>query len=291
MITTEYKNIFVSSENRDTELYPDGNAYTLVITHPIKFIKRIEILHASVPNTIYNISVGTNVIQVSNTTTTQGGTPTTFSIPVGFYSGPGLATELTSAISGATGCSVTYLQNEGKFLITRPIATGTFDVTAITQEMADILGFTMGTTVNSQTVATETGTNLPIFSGHTRYSGKHFLKSPRVANLHPNEGIFLDIEELRTNNNEDAVKWTGNTFTGHNISRTFGLIPMDVNGGDIKRYKKTTDFDFAIDYPYPIQSLAKLSVQWLDKNGRRVDFNGLNDNSFLLRFHTLKKIN
>ena len=77
---------------------------------------------------------------------------------------------------------------------------------------------------------------------------------------------------------------------GKNISRTFGLIPMDVNGGEIKRYKKTTDYDFAIDYPYPIQSLSKLTVRWVDKNGDIVNFNGLDDNSFLLRFHTFRKI-
>lgn len=288
MITTEYKNIFVSSENRDTERYPSGNSYTMVITHPIKFIKRVELLHASVPNTLYNISVGTDVIQVSNTTTTSSGTPTTFSIPEGFYSGPGLAQELTGALSSAAGVSVTYLQNEGKFLFTR---TGnTFGVTPLSQEMADALGMTLGATLDSQAVATETDTNLPLFSGHSRYTGKNFVKSTKVANLHPHEGIFLDIEELRTNNNEDAVPLVGNTFSGNNISKSFGLIPMDVNGGEIKRYKKTSDFDFAIDYPYPIQSLAKLTVQWVDKTGNRVNFNGLEDNSFLLRFHTLKKV-
>tara|TARA_B110000858_G_C17758043_1_gene453076 strand:- start:81 stop:941 length:861 start_codon:yes stop_codon:yes gene_type:complete len=285
MITTEYKNIFVSSENRDTELYPSGNSYTLVITHPLKYIKRVELLHASVPNTMYNISIGTDVIQVSNTSANHTEDATTFSVPSGFYSGPGLAQELTATLLGATGVTVTYLQNEGKFLFTR---TGnTFKVVAPTSEMSSVIGLSAG---NSQTVATETDLNLPLYSNHSRYTGKNFIKSTVVANLHPHEGIFLDIEELRTNNNEDAVPLIGNTYSGHNISKSFGLIPMDVNGGEIKRYKKNSDFDFAIDYPYPIQSLSKLTVQWVDKNGNRVNFNGLNDNSFLLRFHTLKKI-
>lgn len=285
MITTEYKNIFVSSENRDTELYPSGNSYTLVITHPLKYIKRVELLHASVPNTMYNISVGTDVIQVSNTIATHTDELTTFSVPQGFYSGPGLAQELTSTLLGSTGVTVTYLQNEGKFLFTR---TGnSFKVVSLTDEMSSVLGLSNGT---SQTVATETDLNLPLYSNHSRYTGKNFIKSTVVANLHPHEGIFLDIEELRTNNNEDAVPLVGNTYSGNNISKSFGLIPMDVNGGEIKRYKKNTDFDFAIDYPYPIQSLSKVTVQWVDKNGNRVNFNGLNDNSFLLRFHTLKKI-
>jgi len=206
-------------------------------------------------------------------------------MPPGFYSGPGLAQELTATLLGATGVTVTYLQNEGKFLFTR---TGnTFKVVATTSEMSSVIGLSAG---NSQTVATETDLNLPLYSNHSRFTGKNFIKSTVVANLHPHEGIFLDIEELRTNNNEDAVPLIGNTYSGHNISKSFGLIPMDVNGGEIKRYKKNSDFDFAIDYPYPIQSLSKLTVQWVDKNGNRVNFNGLNDNSFLLRFHTLKKI-
>lgn len=286
---TEFKHVFVTSDNRDVDIYPNGNNYVLNITNtPIKSIKRVELLHASVPNSLYTITVGTDVIAVSNTIASQGESLTTFSIPPGFYSGPGLAQELTGVLSGSAGVTVTYLQNEGKYLFTR---TGNdFSLQVLSTELSTMLGFSNGVVNNSVSVATETDLNLPLYSNHSRYTGKEFVKSTTIANLHPNEGIFLDIEELRTNNNEDAVPWTGNTHTGHNISRSFGLIPMDVNGGDIKRYKKTSDFDFAIDYPYPIQSLSKLTVQWLDKNGNRVNFNGANDNSFLLRFHTFRRI-
>lgn len=285
---TEYKNIFVSSENRDTELYPHGNNYTLVITHPVHQIKRVELLHASVPNTIYNISDGTNVIGMSNTASTGDLTRTTFSIPSGFYSGPGLAQELTFAMNSTTDVTVTYLTNEGKFLFAR---TGNdFSLETLTQEMSRALGFSNATPINSTSVSSETDTEISLYANNSRYAGKEFVKSSSIANLNPHEGIFLDIDELRTNNNEDAVKWSGNTYIGKNISRTFGLIPMDVNGGEIKRYKKTSDYDFAIDYPYPIQSLSKLTVRWVDKNGDTVNFNGFDDNSFLLRFHTFRKI-
>jgi hypothetical protein len=284
----EYKNIFVSSENRDTTLYPSGNNYTLVITHPIQQIKRVELLHASVPNTIYNISDGTNVIGLSNTASTSGLTRTTFSIPPGFYSGPGLAQELTAAVNTTTGITVTYLVNEGKFLFAR--GGNDFSLEVLSLELSKALGFLNATPVVSTSVSSETDTEISLYANNSRYTGKEFVKSTSIANLHPHEGIFLDIDELRTNNNEDAVKWSGNTYMGKNISRTFGLIPMDVNGGEIKRYKKTTDYDFAIDYPYPIQSLSKLTVRWVDKNGDIVNFNGLDDNSFLLRFHTFRKI-
>ena len=66
MTSKEIHNIFVSSENRDTALYPNGNSYTLHLTTAIKEITRVELLHASVPNTLYNITNGSNIIAFSN---------------------------------------------------------------------------------------------------------------------------------------------------------------------------------------------------------------------------------
>lgn len=286
--TTEYKHIFVSSENRDTTLYPSGNAYTLVTTHPIKMIKRVELLHASIPNTLYNLTNGTDVIELSNIASVSSDPAVTFSLPPGFYSGPGLAMELTAAVINVTGITVTYLQCEGEFVFTRSGNTFSLKVTSL--ELSKMLGFSNGTTYTSTIVSPENDLNIPLYSNHTRYTGKNFIKSVTLANLQPNEGIFLDIEELRTTNNEDAVPIMGNTYSGNNISRTFGFIALDVNGGEIKRYNKMTDYDFAVDYPHPIPTISKLTVQWLDKNGNRVNFNGANDHSFVLRFHTFRKI-
>ena len=65
----EIRTLFVSSENRDTQLYPNGSAYTLHISTPIKQIKKVELMYASIPNTIYNINNGSNIIAFSNLTT------------------------------------------------------------------------------------------------------------------------------------------------------------------------------------------------------------------------------
>ena len=285
----EYKHIFVSSENRDQTKYPSGNNYVLHFTSPIKNVKRVELLHATVPNTIYTLSSGTNVISVSNTSATQGEDLTQISIPPGFYSGTGLASEITNAISNICGITSTFLPNEGKFLFTRS-STSPFSIQVNTDEMRTMLGFDSGV-IDSSNVATDyQSLEIELYSDNTRYRDKDFIKSTKIANLHPSEGIFLDIEELRTNLNEDALPQTSNEigfFAGQNIRRTFGLIPMDVNGGEIKRFKKSSDYDFAIDYPYPIQSIDRLNISWLGKNGVPVDFQGYNDNSFLLRFHTI----
>ena len=285
----EYKHIFVSSENRDQTKYPSGNNYVLHFTSPIKNVKRVELLHATVPNTIYTLSSGTNVISVSNTSATQGEDLVQISIPPGFYSGTGLASEITNAISNISGITTTYLTNEGKFLFTRS-SNDPFSIQVNSSELRTMLGVDSGVIDSSNVTTDYQSLEIDLYSDNLRYRDKDFIKSTRVGNLHPSEGIFLDIEELRTNLNEDALPQVSNEvgfFTGQNIRRTFGLIPLDVNGGDIKRFKKSSDYDFAIDYPYPIQSIDRLTVSWMGKNGTPVDFQGYNDNSFLLRFHTI----
>lgn len=285
----EIKQIFVSSENRNTQQHPYGNSYTLYITTPIKDIYKAEILYASVPNVLYNISDGSNVMSFSNLVSSTGNPLTTFSMSQGFYNATSLASEITQTISNVTGITVTYLSSEGRFLFTRPISYGKFYMNVTSTELSSMVGFETSVTYESQNVATQSGLTIPLYSDHVRYRDKEFIKSEKIINLSPNEGIFLDINELRTPLNEDAKMLIGNTYDGRNISRTFGLIPMDVPGGGVKHFKKTSDYDFMIEYPQVIRSLDRLTIKWIDRHGQIVSFNGLEDNSFVLRLYTLKK--
>ena len=283
----ETKNVFVSSENRDTALYPNGNSYTLHLTTPIKDISKVELLHASVPNTMYNLTNGSNVVAFSNATSSIGDPLTYFSLPVGFYGATVLSETIQNAVSNTSNIVVDYLEAEGKFLFTRNISPdGPFQMAPGTLEMAKLLGFDDTATLTSTNVAVETDLNLPLYSDNLLYRGKEFIKSTNVVNLNANEGVFLDIEELRTIFNEDAKSLTG---IGQTMARSFGLIPMDVTGGAVKRFKKFSDYDMSIEYTNPIRKLERLTVKWVDKNGQLLNFNGLNDNSFILRFHTLRQ--
>jgi hypothetical protein len=286
----ETRNVFVSSENRDTALYPNGNSYTLHLTTPIKDISKVELLHASVPNTMYNLTNGSNVVAFSNAISSIGDPLTYFSLPVGFYGATVLSEQIQNAVSNTSNIVVDYLDSEGKFLFTRDISPdGPFQMAPGTTEMAKLLGFDDTTTLTSTNVAVETDLNLPLYSDNLLYRGKEFIKSTNVVNLNANEGVFLDIEELRTIFNEDAKAITGNTTSGQTMARSFGLIPMDVTAGSVKSFKKFSDYDLSIDYPNPIRKLERLTVRWVDKNGQPLIFNGLNDNSFILRFHTLRQ--
>ena len=106
----------------------------------------------------------------------------------------------------------------------------------------------------------------------------------------PLDEVFLDIQELRTMYNECAPQGAPLGTTNNNTAnRAFGMIPMDVVSGTIKRFRKMNDFDSQVDYTYPLQKIDRLTISWTDKNGNILSFNGAEDNSFTLRFHTLRK--
>ena len=298
------KNIFVSSQNRNTSMYPNGNAYTLYLNNPIKQVKKVELVNASVPNTLYNISNGSNIISIGNVNAAGG--LLTFSIPNGFYSAPGLASELVYAAGNATGVSVQYISNQGVMLLTN---VSPFNMVINSTQLAPLLGFpvsAVGTVLSSSFVSSTPGSQVyPLYCDNVPYRGLNWIQSPNVVMMTPIDGVFLDIQELRNFNNEDAqaltavsngnfalpqgnnVPGTYQTYSGSNISRTFGMIPLDVSSGSIKRFKKNTDYDLEVEFPYPIQKIDRLTIQWTDVNGNIVSFNGLDDNSFILRFHVL----
>jgi hypothetical protein len=275
----EVKNLYVSSENRNTQLFPYGNAYTLYIDTPIKDITMVELLYASVPNTMYNLT--TNLNNVIGFTPPGGGLEIMETIPNGFYSGPGLATEITNAVVNSSNITVTWLSNQGIFLFSRPVADGPFLMNIVTDELAKLLGFPGAGTYSS--------VNIPELNTNTRYQNKEYLLSPTLADLNTYDGVFLDIEELRSIFNECAPMGQPNYQSSKNASRSFGMIPLDVNSGCIKKFKKCTDYDAKIDYMYPIRKLDRLTIRWTDKHNNLLNFNGYEDNTFILRLHTLRQ--
>ena len=273
----EVKNIYVSSTNRNLTQDPYGNSYTLYLSTPIKDITLVELVYASVPNTMYNLTNGSDVIGFTDT---SGSAITLQTLPSGFYGATGLATEITNACFPQSNVVTTWLQNEGVFMFSRTIDN--FQMNVVTQQMASLLGFPGPGLYDSVDSATTP------YANNLRYAGRYFLKSPQIADLVVNDGVFLDIQELRSIFNECAPQGTPYT-SATNASRSFGMIPMDVVSGNIKKFKKMNDFDSQIDYIYPIQKLDRLTVRWTDKNNNLLDFNGANDNAFILRFHTLRR--
>lgn len=148
-----------------------------------------------------------------------------------------------------------------------------FTVTTNTDEMTRVTGDLQGSSS---------------LAGPTRnsYMGQQILVSETLVDLSTNEYIFLDIDELRTPKIIDTKVFSGNTFSGSTVSATFGMIPLDVVSGQIKTFKEDTDYKIRVSYETPIGSISKLTIRWLDKNGNLLNFNGFDNNSFVLRVST-----
>lgn len=253
--------IFADSGNRDVSLYPSGNAYVLHLTTPIKNIERVDLVSARVPNTMYNITNGSNVFAVGSSNV---------SIRSGFYSAYGMA----QAVSSNALVTLDYLPDEGKFIFSN---SGAFSITIRSEEFAKIVGLT-----NGQTYASSLAGSLD-----PAYTGKNIVRSTTLVNLSINEHVFLDIDELRTSYNIDARKLEGSTGTvsGGNANRSFAPIMMDVGSACIKNFHENKDYRVSADYPEPIGSLQRLTVRWFDKDGKLLDFRGWDTNAFVLRIH------
>ena len=267
MSIVEY--IHVDSRIRDSNLFPNGNAYTLYLTNPLKNISKVELVSANIPNSIYNLNLGSNVLNFGGTSN--------LSLAPSFFSASTLATEITATGRLPVGISVYYSANEGKYIF---YSANSFTMNATTQEMATMLGVPFGLVQTA--TGPVAGTDL-VYGANTTLTGKYYIKSSNVADFTTNEFLFLDVMELRNQKLNLGSKITGNTFVNTQASHAFGPVTLDVISGSIKTFKENGDYSLAIDYPHVIEKLSSLTVTWRDINGNPVIFNGANNNSFMLR--------
>ena len=263
--------LYVDSRQRDITLYPSGNSYTLFLQSPVHNVIQIDLISAKIPNTMYNLTTSSNVLVVGTSNV---------ALNPGFYSTCSIVDTFNNS-EQASNVAMSYLEAEGKFLFTGNLMS----VTTLTREIAEILGLPLGTTLSS-----------PIASNSV-YQGFYptanaYVVSNNIVSLETNDYIWLDIEEFRTPFTADARKLILNpqgvyTTTSNTSARSFAIIPMDVPSGGIKSFKEETDYHVNVTFPSRLDSLDRLTISWLDRNGKPLDFHGLDVNSFTLRLHTV----
>ena len=273
--------LVVNSNLRDTTLYPSGNSYTMHLTNPIHDVTRVELVQASVPNVIQNVPDGSDIIQVSNL---ENNSLHSFSIPNGFYSASGLGAEIQNAINPVTGIDVTYLSNEGKYAFLRSNTYSAFDLKP-SALLANLMGFSdtsTKTAVEVSDLSNATAT-FPLYANNDRYRENFFIKSDQLVNLTADNYIYLDVAELNTSRMQQAQKIETNSFSTSASQNNFGPIVLDVSSGAIKHFSETSDYIYAVDYYPPISQLSRVTVRWRKTNGTPINFQGLNENSFMLK--------
>ena len=263
--------LYVDSRQRDTKLYPSGNSYTLFLQSPVHNIGQIDLISAKIPNTMYNLTTSSNVLVFDSSNV---------ALNPGFYSTCSLVDTFNNS-EQVSNVAMSYLEAEGKFLFTGNLTS----VTTLTQEIAEILGLPLGTTLSSP-IATNA-----VYQG-LYPAANAYVVSSNIVSLEMNDYIWLDIEEFRTPFTTDARKLVLNpqgvyTTTSNTSARSFAIIPMDVPSGGIKSFKEETDYHVNVTFPSRLDSLDRLTISWLDRNGKPLDFHGLDVNSFTLRLHTV----
>ena len=273
--------LVVNSNLRDTTLYPSGNSYTMHLTNPIHDVTRVELIQASVPNVIQNVVDGTNIIQVSNLETNS---LHSFSIPNGFYSATGLGAEIQNAINPVSGIDVTYLSNEGRYAFLRSNTYSAFDLKPSTL-LANLMGFSDTSTRTATEVQdlSNTTTTFPLYANNDRYRENYFVKSDQLINLTADNYVYLDINELNNGRMHQAQKIEVNSFSTSASQYNFGPIVMDVSSGGIKHFSETNDYSYGVDFYPPISQLSRVTVRWRKSDGSLINFQGLNENSFMLK--------
>ena len=268
--------VYADSNQRDVALYPAGNVFTLHLTNPIRNVTKVDLVSAVVPNTLYNLTNGSNVIAINGTSNV--------SLNPGFYSTCSLVSAFNSSLQvAAATAKMDYLSAEGRFMFYGSLTS----VLPRTAEIATILGLPVGVASTSSTIASN-----PVYANHTTYgTAANFVKSSVVVDLNLNEHIWLDIAEFRTPTTLDARRLVSSSNVRTTLSNTaatsFAIIPLDVPSGSIKSFKEFTDYSMSIEFPSRLDSLERLTVRWLDRSGVPLVFNGLETNSFTLRVHTV----
>ena len=100
--------------------------------------------------------------------------------------------------------------------------------------------------------------------------------------------VYLDIEELRS---PVSVITAEASVTSSSLAvSTFAVLPGPVyaSSSNFTVFNAAINYPIVVDYPYPIPRLDRLTVQWTDLNGQRIDM-GTNENSVLLRIHTFRR--
>jgi hypothetical protein len=253
--------IFSDAANRDVSLYPSGNSYVLHLTRPIRNIEKVDLVSARVPNTMYNLTDGSNIFSYNSSNV---------SLNQGFYS----AYTLAQAVTSNATVTLDYLPQEGHFIFS---SSSSFTLKIQSSEFATMVGLTNGV---SYTASLATSLD-------PAYATKYIVKSTTLVDFSLNEYIFLDIDELKTPFHVDtgALQGTTGTISGSNANRAFAPIIMDVGSACIKNFHENKDYRVSVDYPEPINSLQRLTVRWVDKDGKLLDFRGWNTNAFVLRLH------
>jgi hypothetical protein len=250
----------VDSKHREGGTFGTApNFYKWRFPHTIRGVHRVEVLHAEIPNSQYNVPEG-NTFSFEISTTLPTYTPYTVSIPAGNYDYSTMETALNALTLSTLGIEVTLDNIEGKIsLLCRNNIVGITPPQAVRFRPGSC-SRCFGISSSFQSLGTS-------------------CKSYNVVQLYATHAFFLRVPELGQTHNDihtSGAMWASNR---PGVIGRFQNVaaPFEVNHyrDDLQVYYKRANPSFLIN-------LTEITVEWLDTDGYGVDFNGV-DHSFFLK--------
>jgi len=262
--------LLIDSRDRNYDLYPNTNNYTVNLNHILKSIYSVELLTAEIPKTEFLIDSHNNVLHFQETQE-QVNTNTYYKaiIPPNNYNLYDLATTIRNIMNdvGNSTYTVSYIDNKTKitsdmiggdniFNLIFKLNSAQYDYNSqINIQMPYSIGKILGYESNNLT-------------------GDSIYISDNVALYQTEDVIYLNIPELQNNLVNSTNLKNTNKFT---------KIPLTVKWGNIAYYTNKKNSTMINIYQPPIH-IDKLTIQFQTSNGDLYNFHGL-DNSltFLIK--------
>jgi len=256
--------IHVDSRNRDTALFPFSNTYTVFLNTPITNVTRVDLVSA----------------MVNNPTTTYGylwlditelRTPSTYD-----------ARKLTLTNVGPLASPIVPIVTISAVVTSTSIAAN--------QVYTNIASTTNGNGIGARFTVVRNGVGVPTVTLVVAGSGYSVgntitLVGATVGGATPADNITFTVATVGTNQIQR------NQTSSLTPATSFAVIPMDVATNAQRTFKETTDYAWSVTYPSRIDSIERLTVRWLDKDGAVVTFGTggsttYDPNMFVLRVYT-----
>ena len=254
----------VDSKHREGGTFGTApNFYRWKFPHTIKGVHRVEVLHAEIPNSQYNVPEGnTFSFEISVFNPPVAYVSYTFSIPAGNYDYATMQTALNALTLNTLGIEVVLDNIEGRIsLVCRN----------------DI---NLGGVAPPQAVRFRPGSCSRCFGiSSTFQSLGTSCKSYNVVQLYATHAFFLRIPELGQTHNDIH---TSGAMYASNRPGVIGRFQNKAAPFEVNHYRDDLQVYYKRTNPAFLLNLTEITVEWLDTDGYGVDFNGV-DHSFFLK--------
>ena len=243
------------------------NFYRWKFPHTIRGVHRVEVLHAEIPNSQYNVPEGNTFSfeYAPSITLPITWTRRSMSIPAGNYTASTLQAQLQLALN-SFNIEVIIDDWDGKIQI-KGTTAGAYPPDAL------------------MAVRFNPGACSRCFGISSTYSASPNLeqciwaRSNNVVQLYATHAFFLRIPELGQTHND--IHTSGAAY-GNNRPGVIGRFQNKAAPFEVNHYRDDLQVYYKRTNPAFLLNLTEITVEWLDTDGYGVDFNGA-DHSFFLK--------